>query len=391
MLKLIAMYGSQVKVPAPIQNRFACVDEPLFQIGLHSGWAEVVGQVFRVKDFDRGATTVSSTGGVHNAYFREPYGYLLVESPILNGPSILPIIHRLDYLLAYRAFEKLDATDTQLGTDVDLLVTYVPKVKLPGGIAGITHALHFVFANIDALDRYYDFGNDLHMKIPNPSLLFGRFEYVYTDLKKLNVWGNPECGFSNQPNVVDSPITIDQVQDAWLFVCDTSNTYADFLDQDYILMPLASLELKGEDVYIGFRMARALCESTVPEQLENMRMIYSQLPFFVDIPDITLKAWTDEVIAARIQFETTKTSAGISPDALAAWVSWNSLASTRSVSHLGLKSNARIQQNITIVANYIATKFGSQDALQFSDSISRSFLESDARLSEWDNSFELVN
>lgn len=37
----------------------------------------------------------------------------------------------------------------------DLLVTYIPKHKNPDGLAGITHALHFVITPFEAIDKFY--------------------------------------------------------------------------------------------------------------------------------------------------------------------------------------------------------------------------------------------
>ena len=57
----------------------------------------------------------------------------------------------------------------------ELLVTYIPKHKLPNGLAGITHALHYVIVPQGTLDRYYEADNDIHMAVPAPEKIFGKF------------------------------------------------------------------------------------------------------------------------------------------------------------------------------------------------------------------------
>ena len=144
-------------------------------IGRDIGWADIVGQIFRVRDFDRGATTVGPSGKVRARSVTEPYGYLLVESPILNQAARLPIIHRDDFLLASSVFD--EPTLAHVVSDAELLVTYVPKHKLPGGLAGVTHALYYVIVPPGTLDRYYDVRGDVHMAKPAPQKLFGAFVY----------------------------------------------------------------------------------------------------------------------------------------------------------------------------------------------------------------------
>ncbi len=143
------------------------------EVGREIAWTDIIRQVFRVLEFDRAGTRIGPGNTVHAASPTSPYGYLLVESPILNQPTRLPIVHRDDFLLAASVYEEpplLADTGEQ-----ELLVTYAPEHELPGGLAGISHALHYVITPRGTLDRYYGVGNDMHMASPAPEKLFGPF------------------------------------------------------------------------------------------------------------------------------------------------------------------------------------------------------------------------
>lgn len=144
-------------------------------IGQDIKWSDIVRQVFRVLEFDRADTTVLANGTVKAATLTKPYGYLLVESPILNVKACLPIIHRNDFALAMTVYDNPQLYD--MVAQKELLVTYFPKYKLPMGFAGITHALHYVIVPRGTLERYYEFNNDEHMTNPAPEKLFKRFAW----------------------------------------------------------------------------------------------------------------------------------------------------------------------------------------------------------------------
>lgn len=59
----------------------------------------------------------------------------------------------------------------------ELLVTYLPKHKLPFGLGGTRHALHYVITPRGTLERYYEFNDDEHMRNPAPEKLFKRFAW----------------------------------------------------------------------------------------------------------------------------------------------------------------------------------------------------------------------
>ncbi|HOK54936.1 MAG TPA: hypothetical protein PKV43_10760, partial [Armatimonadota bacterium] len=143
------------------------------EIGREISWADIVHQVFRAVDFDRSGTRTNSYGQVTALSASMPYGYLLVESPILNQRVRLPIIHQDDFRLASSVF---DVPDLAHFVDEELLVTYAPEHVLPSGLSGsFFHVLHFVIVPRGTLDLYYSVHNDLHMAHPDPEKLFGPF------------------------------------------------------------------------------------------------------------------------------------------------------------------------------------------------------------------------
>ena len=145
-------------------------------VGQQISWLDVVRHVFKVCEFDRAGTAVGPNDRV-KARGLDPYGYLLVESPILNQRAILPIIHRDDFLLATTVFDEPRIAKT-LETESELLVTYAPKRVLAKGLSGsLSHVLHYILVPQGTLDRYYSMDDDRHMASPAPEKLFGQFIY----------------------------------------------------------------------------------------------------------------------------------------------------------------------------------------------------------------------
>ena len=68
-------------------------------------WIDIIGHAFHVLEFDRAGTKISPGNKVNAKSSFKPYGYLLVESPILNQPVRLPIVHHDDFLLADSVFD----------------------------------------------------------------------------------------------------------------------------------------------------------------------------------------------------------------------------------------------------------------------------------------------
>jgi len=167
------------------------------EIGRDFKWTDIVRHVFRVLEFDRAGTIIGPGDTVKAASSLKPYGYLLAESPIFNQPVRLPICHRDDFLLIARYFDEWTARlvdDPELlafpvNEVTELLVTYVPKHKLPMGLGGISHVLHYVITPRGTLDRYYEVGNDMHMSSPAPEKIFGAFVW---DEVRVQVNRHPE-------------------------------------------------------------------------------------------------------------------------------------------------------------------------------------------------------
>ena len=147
------------------------------EIGIEISWADIVNQIFRVLEFDRSGTTIEQNDQVKAQSSLNPYGYLIVESPILNQKARLPIIHRDDFLLAASVFDEPKLAN--LVIDEELLVTYAPKHLLPKeGLSGSPHhVLHYLLTSRGTLDSYYSVNNDEHMAKPDPKRLFGQFVY----------------------------------------------------------------------------------------------------------------------------------------------------------------------------------------------------------------------
>lgn len=159
------------------------------EVGRDFKWSEVVRQVFRVLEFDRGLTKIGPDGRPKPPSSFSPYGYLLVESPILHQAVRLPIVHRDDFVLATIVFDSPHCDE--ILEEAELLVTYAPKRTLPGGKTwGISHVLHYALCPLGTLEKYYDFDNDIHMRTPAPEKLFGKF--VYEGEAKVQINRDPE-------------------------------------------------------------------------------------------------------------------------------------------------------------------------------------------------------
>jgi hypothetical protein len=146
------------------------------EIGREISWADIVNHTFRILEFDRSDTTIDQNYQVQATSSLKPYGYLLVESPILNQKARLPIVHRDDFSLASSVFDEPRLVD--LVVNEELLVTYAPKHLLPNGTSGSRwHVLHYVITPRGTLDSYYSLSDDVHFGKPDPQKLFGKFVY----------------------------------------------------------------------------------------------------------------------------------------------------------------------------------------------------------------------
>ncbi len=146
------------------------------EIGKHLHWLKIVNHALRVLDLDRSGTTVDEDGQVKAKLPSRPYGYLIVESPILDSHVRLPIIHCDDFRLADMLVDKIRAEGDQRG--VELLVCYSPEILMPNGFSGSPwHCLHFVAKPEGALDEYYSMNGGVHLESPEPQTVFDPFVY----------------------------------------------------------------------------------------------------------------------------------------------------------------------------------------------------------------------
>ena len=145
-------------------------------IGKDISWAEIVNHAFRVLEFDRSGTTIDKNYQVKAKSSIDPYGYLLVESPILNNRARLPIIHQVDFLLAASVFDEPELK--KFVKSEELLVTYSPQRILSNGFSDSPlHVLHYIIVPRGTLDAYYSVKNNKHMAKPKPKKIFGSFLY----------------------------------------------------------------------------------------------------------------------------------------------------------------------------------------------------------------------
>lgn len=158
------------------------------EVGREIQWSQIVRQVFRVLEFDRSGVVSFEGDVIEPTNSSSPLGYLLVESPILNQPMRLPLTHSDDFRLAASAFDH--PKWNEIHSKNELLVSYAPRFKLPGGIAGIWHANHYVVVPKGTLERYYSMNDDENMARPNPEMIFGNFVWVGEVRVRFNL--NPE-------------------------------------------------------------------------------------------------------------------------------------------------------------------------------------------------------
>jgi len=162
-------------------------NEPL--VGVEIPWKVIVRQVFRVTDFDRKGTRIENDKVIEPP-LNTPYGYLIVESPMLNQPARLPLLHQGDFWLAASVFD--DPTWSTAIADEELLTTYAPKKMHSDGLpttdrsGNTTHCMHYTIAPKGTLARYYEAGGGHH---PALEKLFG--DFVYEGEVRVGVNRNP--------------------------------------------------------------------------------------------------------------------------------------------------------------------------------------------------------
>lgn len=181
-----------------LQTSGADANSRIPTIGKEIRWIDIVKMVFRVLDFDRNNTTINLDEGPQSAKPKsavEPYGYLLVESPTLNQPVRLPIVHNNDFWLASSRFDDPAATQWMSHPElIEMLVTYAPKKMSKEGFnTSSHHPLHFTLAPAGTLEGYYTDNTigDKRMSTPEPHRIFGSFIYD----------GEVSVGFNENPEI----------------------------------------------------------------------------------------------------------------------------------------------------------------------------------------------
>lgn len=146
------------------------------EIGQEISRKTIVNHAFKILEFDRNGTIIKLDNQIKAKSLFKPYGYLIVESPILGQRAKMPIIHRDDFLLAASIFD--DTELLHLIADEDFIVVYSPKELLADGLSGSPHhVLHYAIVPHGTLHSYYSMDNDIHVKSPDPKKLFGQFIY----------------------------------------------------------------------------------------------------------------------------------------------------------------------------------------------------------------------
>jgi hypothetical protein len=143
------------------------------EIGRDISWVEIIHHVYRVLEFDRAGTKADQNNNVIAKSNFKPYGYLLVDSPILKQNLRLPIVHKDDFLLAASVFD-----DPKLSKEIkelELLITYIPKHISSDGLAGVWHSLHFVITKPGTLEKFYE--NESNITKPTPEKIFNNISW----------------------------------------------------------------------------------------------------------------------------------------------------------------------------------------------------------------------
>lgn len=132
--------------------------EPL--IGRDIKWREIEGHLFRIVHFMHLA--FAGDDKIQSAAAGLPYGFITVESPILNQPAMMPVNHREEFLNFWDIFQE----DGGVPAGTELLVSYLPYRGFCGLILRLTMArLHLRLRSAGELERYY--GDDSHWKRPS--------------------------------------------------------------------------------------------------------------------------------------------------------------------------------------------------------------------------------
>jgi hypothetical protein len=88
-------------------------------VGKGIAWKSVKGPLFTVAKFAANASVTGNTVRASSVF--EPYAWLTMESPGYDGPILMPVLHRLDFLHLWRVFHERSGAG-----DEEVIVTYDP-------------------------------------------------------------------------------------------------------------------------------------------------------------------------------------------------------------------------------------------------------------------------
>ena len=111
-------------------------------VGSEISWGEIVRHMFKIHDFDRAGTTIGPNDQVKASSLNHPYGYLLVDSPILDQKVSLPIIHRDDFILATTVFDEPGPTSCRGRTSRDVCTKARPADRTFGQFVACSALCH---------------------------------------------------------------------------------------------------------------------------------------------------------------------------------------------------------------------------------------------------------
>ena len=143
-------------------------------VGRDIKWEEINREVFRINEFDRNKTIIDNNGELHPKDNFNPYGFLIVEWPIIERRVKLPITHRDDFLLVSSIYDNPEiCKEIEFN---DFLVSYLPADKKENEYAAFLHVLHFILTPLGTLEKYYKKKQSTLLGY-DPECLFGAFSW----------------------------------------------------------------------------------------------------------------------------------------------------------------------------------------------------------------------
>ena len=121
-------------------------EDSTYLIGKDVPWKTIEQEACKVIHFT--AVARVEGGSVIAAIKGMPYALLKVESPFLPGESMLPVVHRVDFITTWNVFEQRG-----IGEEEEALVIYAPP---SGFLSSFKPRLHFYIHPKGHLEEAYD-------------------------------------------------------------------------------------------------------------------------------------------------------------------------------------------------------------------------------------------